>query len=81
MITITNYVKDIEDLYNSYLNENNGDIGKTLKSLEANGKLPITFMRYFNTDEDFRKKFNISEEEYSQNCNYNWVGQDIFTIR
>lgn len=73
--------KDIECLYNQYLTNNNGNISETLKSLERYEKLPISFIRYFETDEDFRKHFNIDEESYFKNCSFKWRDEHIFSIK
>lgn len=80
MIKTIVYKKDIEDLYNQYLNSNTGNIPTTLKKLEEDKKLPISFMRYFETDEDFRKHFNIDKKTYFENCNYQWIDQHIFPV-
>lgn len=62
MIKFITYQKDVVELYNKYLNNNNGEVSKTLQALEKDDKLPISFMRYFETDDDFRKFFNIDKK-------------------
>ena len=66
MVKTIIYKKDIEDLCYQYLNGNNGDASKTLKKLEKDKKLLISFMRHFDTDEDFRKYFNIDKKLISR---------------
>lgn len=81
MLKFVIHTKDIEDLYSQYLTNNNGNIPETLKELEKDKKLPISFMRYFETDKDFRKHFNIDEKSCFENYSFQWRDEHIFPIR
>lgn len=63
------------------MTNNNRNIPETLKRLEKDKKLPISFIKYFETDEDFRKHFNIDKKSYFENCNFQWRDEHIFHIK
>ena len=75
------YEEDAIELFTTYLNKNNKDISRTLKELENEKKLPLFFMNYYKSHEDFMEKFNISRDEYFKSCSQRWCGLEIYRPR